>query len=378
MLESAQAANPGFPTLLPAITAPAVDKMIDLSLLSPRVGVSYALDENGRTLVRASYGLFGAQLGTGTVQAFSAASQAMLIYSATDRNGNNVADPGELDALLDVRRRRSRQSRRGRQLQPRRSRSQVAEDPRIRGRPRPRIDAELRRQRLADVAAIQRRDLERPGPRAGQHRYPLVGVTRADYSPEGVVAGNVAGIGAYSQPYFAPRESSLPPGNGGEYRNRPGYTSSISASRCRRPSACRTGGWRASASRPTVTREYFDDPSAAMQDPTSTTWPNIDGGAFVTGTSGSGKSEIYLLLPRYQFTASGLYQLPCGHQRRRQSRRARGLRHAVLRDGRVGRSGVAGEARAAGRSGRQPAARRDVARPAGREVVHVRRPRAGR
>ena len=77
MLESHQAAIPGFPTLLPAIVAPAVDKMIDLSLFSPRAGVSYALDDSGRTLVRASYGLFGSQLGTGTVQSFSAASQAV-------------------------------------------------------------------------------------------------------------------------------------------------------------------------------------------------------------------------------------------------------------------------------------------------------------
>jgi hypothetical protein len=44
MLESAQAAIPGFPTLLPAIVAPAQDKMIDISLFSPRVGISYALD----------------------------------------------------------------------------------------------------------------------------------------------------------------------------------------------------------------------------------------------------------------------------------------------------------------------------------------------
>ncbi len=49
--------------------------------------------------MRASYGLFGSQLGTGTVQSFSAASQALLIYSATDRNGNNVADPDELETL---------------------------------------------------------------------------------------------------------------------------------------------------------------------------------------------------------------------------------------------------------------------------------------
>ena len=42
------------------------------------------------------------------------------------------------------------------------------------------------------------------------------------------------------------------------------------------------------------------------------TWPNIDGGAFVTATSGSGKSEIYLILPRYQINATGLYQFGYG------------------------------------------------------------------
>ena len=58
-------------------------------------------------------------------------------------------------------------------------------------------------------------------------------------------------------------------------------------------------------------REHFDDPATAVQDPTpSTTWPNIDGGAYMTQTSGSGKSEIYLLLPRYQFSGSAVYQFP--------------------------------------------------------------------
>jgi len=58
--------------------------------------------------------------------------------------------------------------------------------------------------------------------------------------------------------------------------------------------------------------EHFDSP-AAIQDPGgTTTWPNIDGGAYITPTTGSGKSEIYLILPRYQFAASGMYQLPYG------------------------------------------------------------------
>ena len=80
MLESAQAAIPGFPTLLPAITAPAQDKMIDLAC-SRRAPASATRSTrtDGRWL-RASYGLFGSQLGSGTVQSFSAASQALLIY----------------------------------------------------------------------------------------------------------------------------------------------------------------------------------------------------------------------------------------------------------------------------------------------------------
>ena len=75
--------------------------MIDISLFSPRAGISYALDEQGRTVMRASYGMYGSQLGTGTVQSFSAASQALLVYTATDRNGNNVADPNELEELVN-------------------------------------------------------------------------------------------------------------------------------------------------------------------------------------------------------------------------------------------------------------------------------------
>jgi hypothetical protein len=60
-------------------------------------------------------------------------------------------------------------------------------------------------------------------------------------------------------------------------------------------------------------REYLDDPSLAVQDPTSTTiFPNLDGAPVVTPSFGSGKSEIYLITPRYQFHASALYQLPWG------------------------------------------------------------------
>jgi Carboxypeptidase regulatory-like domain/TonB-dependent Receptor Plug Domain len=312
MLESTQAAIPGFPSLLPSITAPAIDKMIDLSLLSPRAGVTYALDATGHTQVRASYGLFGSQLGTGTVQSFSAASQALLIYSATDRNGNNVADPNELEDLLNFA-----------GVDPASPASGVnfnRVDPDVKAPKTHEVvigfDRELMPQFGVSASMSWRRfsDVIWSGYDMSQliTVYPLVGVTRADYQLEGVVEGNVPGVGAYRQEYFAPRAASLPPGNGSEYRNRPDYSQQYLGVELQATKRL-SNRWMArvgfSSSR--HTEDFGSD--AALQDPgTSTTWPNINGGAYVTGTSGSGKSEIFLVLPRYQLSASGLYQFNYG------------------------------------------------------------------
>jgi hypothetical protein len=62
-------------------------------------------------------------------------------------------------------------------------------------------------------------------------------------------------------------------------------------------------------------REYFDSLDA-VADPTPTVpqasaplqGPNKDGGLVVTQTSGSGKGNIYLVLPKYQFILTGAYQ----------------------------------------------------------------------
>jgi hypothetical protein len=40
--------------------------------------------------------------------------------------------------------------------------------------------------------------------------------------------------------------------------------------------------------------------------------PNKDGGTVVTQTGGSGKSNIYMVLPKYQFVANGMYQAKWG------------------------------------------------------------------
>jgi hypothetical protein len=147
---------------------------------------------------------------------------------------------------------------------------------------------------------------------AGVTVYPLVGVTGADYQLEGTVRGSAPGIGAYERNYYAPVEASLPVGNGAEYRNRPDYHQQYLGLEMQAVKRL-SNRWMArvgfSTNRNT---EHFDGPQAVQDPGPSTTWPNINGGSFVTATTGSGKSEIYLILPRYQVAASGMYQLPYG------------------------------------------------------------------
>jgi hypothetical protein len=312
MLESRQGAIPGFPELLPAIVAPAAEGLIETSLFSPRVGLSYLLDESGRTVVRGSYGLFGTQIGSGTVQSFSAASQALLVYSAVDRNRNNVGDPGELGDLVTF--------------------AGVDPDNPAAGINFNRVDPDLTAPKTHEfVVGIDRELMPQLGIGAsltwrrindviwsssdlvsGLSVYPLIGITRDDYEVEGVAAGSAPGLGSYSREYYAPVDVRLPPGNGVEFRNRPDYHQNFLGFEIQATKRL-ANRWMGRVAFSTNNHtEHFDGP-AAIQDPGgTTTWPNIADGAYITPTTGSGKSEIYLILPRYQFTASGMYQLPYG------------------------------------------------------------------
>jgi hypothetical protein len=143
--------------------------------------------------------------------------------------------------------------------------------------------------------------------------YPLVGVTRDDYVLEQVIDVDIPGLVTAREEVYTPIVSELPPGNGAEYRNRPGYHQQYFGFEVQATKRL-ANRWMARVGFSTSThREYLDDPALAVQDPTSTTiFPNNDGQAIMTPSFGSGKSEVYLLSPRYQFNAAGLYQLPYG------------------------------------------------------------------
>jgi hypothetical protein len=291
------------PSLLPALTSTAVNNAVVWNGVSPRLGVTYALSEDRKSIVRASYSMFSSQLGATQASSISTTSYSAIYYYAVDTNGNKVADPNEIEFGLG-------------------NIGYYGFDP-------------LNPTRLTTINQIGKyktpitqeamfgMDHELM-PNFGisgtfTYRYfnkfnwnKLIGVTSADYRQTGTLTGSVDPIGSFSVPFYAINASAVPPGGGTSYEEHPGYHQrylGFEASAVKRMS----NRWMARFGFSTnVHREYYQG-TDSLTDPThAPNNPKIDGGVVVTQTGGSGKSNIYMVLPRYQFVANGMYQAPWG------------------------------------------------------------------
>ncbi len=89
--------------LPPALNVGTIDPGYRWNDWQPRVGATYSLGSDQKTLVRASYALYANQLGTASIAAFSAApptalaAGAGLVYPWNDLNHDQHVDPGEVD-----------------------------------------------------------------------------------------------------------------------------------------------------------------------------------------------------------------------------------------------------------------------------------------
>jgi hypothetical protein len=96
-LASDAPANPSFPNVVPALSYGGGDNVIEWSDISPRLGLSYALDDARKTVVRASFARYASQLSYGWVNDENPSQFGYLVYGWNDANGDNVAQPGEVD-----------------------------------------------------------------------------------------------------------------------------------------------------------------------------------------------------------------------------------------------------------------------------------------
>ena len=314
------AASSVIPNLLPALSSPAMNDVIKYSSVTPRIGVSYALDSDRRTIARASYAMFASQLNATEGTHLSPIQYAGAYFYAIDLNGNDSVDANELiipnpDAeaipgtgIVDF----------------------YGFDPLDPGRLST-INSvgDYKTPMTHEVLVGLDREVARNLGVSGTFTYryfnhftwrPINGVRATDYVQVGTLTGSADPIGSYSVPLYGIQPDRVPAVRGREYSDRPGYHQrywGVELSATKRMS----NRWMARVAFSTNDhREYFDNDAAigsrafnTSVDPTPLpTSPNVDGGLVVRQTGGSGKSGIYMVLPKYQFIATGAFQAPWG------------------------------------------------------------------
>jgi hypothetical protein len=95
---SSVAANSSYPNLLPSLDYSGnTEDIIDWQDWSPRLGLSYALDDARKTVLRASYASYASQLSFGNVSFENPVAASYLAYGWNDTNGDRKVQGGEIN-----------------------------------------------------------------------------------------------------------------------------------------------------------------------------------------------------------------------------------------------------------------------------------------
>jgi hypothetical protein len=299
--------------ILPPLNAPAVPGVFTWTNLTPRVGITYAVDEARKSVVRASYAMFASQLPGDEAKFVSPIQYSYAYYHAVDRNGDGLGQLSEIlfnQGLI----------------------STTGFDPNNPGRLStvntvdPDTKAPLTHELLVGIDRQLGANLGISATFTWRHMEDLTwkvptGVHAADYVQTGTLAGTLPELGSYSVPLYALRPGVTVP-VGQTETNRPGYRQrywGLEFSATKRLA----NHWMARLGFSTNDwREYFDDPATAIIDPTPApavrlpnrpfAGPLVNGGLTVRKAGGSGKSNIFLVAPKYQIVANGSYQARWG------------------------------------------------------------------
>src|SRR5262245_55292538 len=96
-LPSTIAGSKAFPNLVPGLTFAGYDSPFSWNTFSPRAGVTFALDESRRTIARAAYSRYAAQLSPTTIGFINpSANVGFATYRWEDRNGDHFAQTDEV------------------------------------------------------------------------------------------------------------------------------------------------------------------------------------------------------------------------------------------------------------------------------------------
>ena len=93
--------NPFFPQLMPAIDFPGIDAGVVWTDFSPRIGATYDLTGDGRTVFSSSFATYYGQMSPGQLSSQLAATGAVFVrYPWTDTNGDTFVQPNEVNTSV--------------------------------------------------------------------------------------------------------------------------------------------------------------------------------------------------------------------------------------------------------------------------------------
>ena len=97
VLPASIAANPLSTEWLPAINFPGADPGITWNVFSPRIGLTYDMNGNGKTVAHANYARYYSQLGNGNIAStINPVGSTTLRYPWVDLNGDRAAQANEI------------------------------------------------------------------------------------------------------------------------------------------------------------------------------------------------------------------------------------------------------------------------------------------
>jgi len=311
-LPSQTQANAAFPDLVPGIDFSGYDTPFTWNSLSPRVGLTYALDSANKTVVRASFSRYAGQLETGIVGFSNPSSRVGFVdYRWVDTNGDHFAQPGEVligEGPISF----------GGGFDPDNPtavESADVIDPDMKPTRTSSVVVGVDRELMANLAVQVNYSYTRTTDNNQNNTYyyaPWVGLTSANYLPGTTLTGTLPDGSTYSIPTYIPDPDLVAAnGNSTMLTTWPGYVSyyhGMEVSLVKRLS----NRWmaRVGFSWNNALETYGDNPINDAGNPTRVdTSPLVNGGQYTARSGGSGTGDIFMS-GKWQLSANGVYQFP--------------------------------------------------------------------
>ena len=302
--------NPAFPDLVPGIEFAGYDSPFTWNNVSPRLGVTYAIDEARRTVARVSVSRFAGQLNAGFVGAMNPSSVAgSATYRWIDHNGDHLAQTNEVqtDQFLTA-------AGGFNPANPTSVTSANVIDPDLAAPVTTSLVTGVDRELMSNLAVTFNYSYTRTSGFPGVST-PRVGVSLNDYAPGPTLSGTLPNGEPYSVDTFVPDAAKVAAGgNGFVLDNWDGFRTDyhgLEAGLIKRLS----NRWMARVGFALNNSRAHYEPQA-LRNETGNPTPTIgvpleDGGQFAPQSAGSGAGTIFMSA-RWQFNANALYQAAYG------------------------------------------------------------------